>query len=131
MWRSQRKYIRLAFKEYWFEKICNRCWSLENICVHHIDEDTRNNEKENFEILCKSCHTSHHMTWNKNWFIKWNIWKKCINSKKVKQYDLEWNLIKIWDSLSDVYRELWIHHSWISMVCNWKRNSAGWFLWKN
>ena len=45
-----------AFKE----SICERCDSIENLLVHHKDEDRNNNELYNLEILCKRCHQKHH-----------------------------------------------------------------------
>lgn len=40
--------------------ICERCSSTEKLLVHHKDEDRDNNELQNLEILCKSCHQKHH-----------------------------------------------------------------------
>lgn len=51
-------------------------------------------------------------------------------SKKIKQYDLDGNLIKIWDCLTDVERELKIPCSSISKVANRKSRSAGGFVWR-
>ena len=53
------------------------------------------------------------------------------SSKKVVQYDKQTlELIKIWDSLSDVTRELGINTGNISECCKGKRKSAGGFVWK-
>lgn len=52
------------------------------------------------------------------------------NSKKVMQYDKEYNLIKIWDSTMDAQRELNIKSYNISKCCNGKTKSAGGFIWK-
>jgi 5-methylcytosine-specific restriction endonuclease McrA len=54
------RYRKLAFERYNLEKICSVCGSIENIIVHHIDENRRNNAIENFQIMCNPCHTSHH-----------------------------------------------------------------------
>ena len=51
-------YKQIAFEHY--PKICNRCGSDENICVHHKDENQHNNVIENLEVLCKKCHQAHH-----------------------------------------------------------------------
>lgn len=51
-------YNKLAFKNK--INICNRCSSVENLLVHHIDHDRSNNELDNLEILCKRCHQKHH-----------------------------------------------------------------------
>lgn len=53
------------------------------------------------------------------------------NSKQVAQYDKQTlELIKVWDSLSDVTRELGIAHQSISACCKGKLKSAGGFVWK-
>ena len=53
------------------------------------------------------------------------------SSKKVAQYDKRsLELIKIWDSLSDVTRELGIANSSISACCKGKLKSAGGYIWK-
>lgn len=56
---------------------------------------------------------------------------ECPNSKKVVQYDKQTHeLIKVWDSMHDVERELGINHSNISECCKGKRKSAGGFVWE-
>lgn len=53
------------------------------------------------------------------------------SSKKVVQYDKQTlELIKIWDSMMDVERELGIANSHISSCCKGKLKSAGGFVWK-
>jgi len=44
-----------------YGKKCNHCGSERYIVVHHIDEDRTNNQLDNLEILCKSCHQEHHI----------------------------------------------------------------------
>ena len=52
-------------------------------------------------------------------------------SKKVAQYNKKTlELIKIWDSMRDVERELGIPHGNISKCCQGKLKSAGGFIWK-
>ena len=50
-------------------------------------------------------------------------------SKSVCQISSDGNLIKIWDCISDVERELNISNSHISQVCKNKRKLAGGFVW--
>ena len=53
------------------------------------------------------------------------------SSKKVAQYNKQTlELIKIWDSMMDVERELGIDPSSISRCCRGKQKSAGGFIWK-
>lgn len=51
-------------------------------------------------------------------------------SKKVNQYDLDGNLIKIWDSIGLAAKELSLQDSKISAVCKYKRNKTGGFIWR-
>ena len=53
------------------------------------------------------------------------------NAKRVAQYDKQTlELIKIWDSMIDVQRELGIANSYISKCCKGKQKSAGGYIWK-
>ena len=56
--------------------------------------------------------------------------KKSQNMCKVAQYDLQKNLIKIWDCMSDIERELGIYRANISACCRGKRKKAGDFIWQ-
>ena len=52
-------------------------------------------------------------------------------SKKVAQYDRQTlKLIKIWDSMHDVERELGIAYQNICACCKGKQKSAGGYIWK-
>lgn len=50
--------------------------------------------------------------------------------RKVAQYDLNGNLIKIWDYIMQVELELNIKHTNISKCCRGKYKTAGGFVWK-
>lgn len=56
--------------------------------------------------------------------------RKSQNVQKIAQYDLQGNLIKIWDSISDAGRELGIIRANISACCRGKRNTVSGFIWK-
>ena len=43
-------------------KSCCICESKENIHVHHIDWNYKNNEMSNLAVLCATCHIAHHKT---------------------------------------------------------------------
>ena len=39
------------------KKVCEFCdVAITNLCVHHIDEDRKNNKEDNLATLCRSCH---------------------------------------------------------------------------
>lgn len=62
--RKYKEYIYLAFEVYNNARICVKCYTTEKICVHHIDENPENNNEDNLQILCRSCHTTLHNMWN-------------------------------------------------------------------
>ncbi len=45
---------------------CKECESKKNLCIHHIDFDHFNNNPDNLEVICVSCHMSLHkkMYWD-------------------------------------------------------------------
>lgn len=47
------------------------CMNTENLCIHHIDYNKKNNSLENFITLCNSCHSK--TNFNRNY------WKKFYN----------------------------------------------------
>jgi hypothetical protein len=43
------------------EKVyCSLCGSMDNLLIHHIDHDRKNNDISNLIVLCKKCHQEHH-----------------------------------------------------------------------
>lgn len=54
-------YRKLAFVGYGMKEVCDHCGTKEDIIVHHIDENRRNNKRPNLQILCRTCHSTHHM----------------------------------------------------------------------
>lgn len=99
----------------------NKPYVLHKI-EHKPSIDSVNNlfwgtQKENMEDMKNKWRS-----WN-----LWKIWKYHHQSKSVIQLSKEWEFIKIWDSISDIGRWLWIDNWHISLVCKWKRKSAWWF----
>jgi hypothetical protein len=39
---------------------CSKCATTDDLCIHHRDGDHYNNEPDNLEVMCMSCHTSMH-----------------------------------------------------------------------
>jgi 5-methylcytosine-specific restriction endonuclease McrA len=44
------------------KQCCERCGSTQKLHVHHADENWKNNEQNNLQTLCESCHRSWHAT---------------------------------------------------------------------
>ena len=106
-------------------QVNHKDWNKLNNCVNNLEWCTSiENVRHSWEMwLCKNniCITNNPS--------KWKIWKLSKNSKKVNQYDLNWNFIKTWDCITDVQRSLWIKQSNISKACKWIRKAGG-FIWK-
>ena len=100
-------------------------------CVNHIDGDPTNNHIDNLEWCTYSENEKHSYQVlgkkpNKTGLRKFG--KLHHNSRKVKQLDLNDNLIKIWDSFADIKRDLNISN--VHQVCNNLRKTAGNYKWE-
>lgn len=97
--------------------------------INHKDENGLNNHVDNLE-WCDDAYNANYGTRNlriQN-FHKMND----MNKKKVNQFDLNGNLIKTWDCLGDIERELGFTKGNISGCCNHrygKKTSNG-FKWE-
>ena len=45
---------------------CEACGSKKKMVTHHIDQERTNNEPDNIQTLCKTCHDFFHRTARRN-----------------------------------------------------------------
>ena len=85
--------------------------------INHKDENPKNNVVDNLEW----CTMAYNNTYGHR------LKNVC---KKVGQYDLQGNLIKVWNSFMDIQRELGFSNSSINSCCKGRRKTAGGFIWR-
>lgn len=82
-------------------KVCNAFWNIEYSTASE-------NIKHSYKYLSRTITN------------KWNYGKDNHNSRKIIQVDNEWTIIKEWDSIADIERELKVLWSSIVKVCQGK-----------
>ena len=97
--------------------------------INHKDGNKLNNEVDNLEWCTISYNVKHAYKIGLA-KVKKLYGKENPKAKKVKQYDLENNFIKLWHSIIDASKELKIDSSSITAVCRNKRKTAGGYIWK-
>ncbi len=144
LWKSHNIYLRINLSKNWLLKIFavhRLVWQAflwlniddSKTFACHRDETLVNwlldNSKDNLWLWT---HLDNMKDKWRKWrsTYKWIFWIDNPFSKKVNQYNLEWWFIKLWHSIRDIERELWIANQNISKVCKWKRNHAWGFIWK-
>lgn len=88
--------------------------------VNHIDENKENNCFSNLE-WCSHKYNSNYGTRNKR--ISNNM------NKKIGQYDMNNNLVKIYESIKEANRQTGISNAGISYSANNIRKNAGGYIW--
>lgn len=98
--------------------------------VNHKDGDKTNNNIDNLEWCDASYNQKHAVKLGLTHpWMKGVKGKNCMFSKKIYQYDMENNLIKEWDCMSDVQRELGIPVPHLVRVCKGQRKTTRGYKW--
>lgn len=113
--KRKTKQIHRLVAEHFLEKPIGK-----NI-VNHKDLNKKNNSITNLEWVSYSENNKYSSATARG--------EKNINSKKIYQYDLKKNLIKVWGSIGEIVRETGFHRGSLSQVCNGKRKTASGFIW--
>lgn len=95
-------------------------------CINHIDGNKKNNNVDNLEY----CSQSHNIKEAYRLGLRKPNQTNKGKRKRVLQYSLNGDLIKIWGSIKEASIILQIKDSNISQACKNKRNQAGGFIWK-
>ena len=88
--------------------------------VNHIDGDKSNNKASNLE-WCTSRENRKHG-------IQIGLIK--VKGKRVNQYNLNGEFLKMWETLSSAAKECGVHTSHIASCCKGKFRQAGGYIWK-
>lgn len=103
--------------------------------INHIDGNKKNNKVDNLEWCTnqynlKEAYRLGLIKISKEAIRKGGEARAKKLAKKICQYDLQGNFIKVWSSAHEVQRKLKINNANIIQNCKGKRNNAGGYIWK-
>lgn len=120
--------------------VANQCDIPKGYHIHHKDGNKQNNSIYNLELIESFLHNSEHKSGNKNMLgkkfseeTKEKLRNKLTNrkdvSKKVAQYTLDYELVKIWESINECGRK-GFDASTICKCCQGKKKTHKGYIWK-
>ena len=138
---NNNNYIFINYPNYKYRYIHQYIWMVANGCdipegyeIHHIDGNKLNNSIYNLELIEKYKHLSLHHTSMKHTeetkkkIKESNIGKYC-GSKKVAQYTLDGELVKVWGSIKETTND-GFSLGCVSKCCQGKRKTHKGYVWK-
>lgn len=93
-------------------------------CIDHINTDRTDNRVCNLQWCSHKENSNNPNTKNK--VMSYSNYK----SKPIIQFSKDGELIRKWDCIRDVQREMGINNASISECCNGKRKTAGGYIWR-
>lgn len=136
----------------WYLRVtlCNR-WKIKRWLVHRLvalvfipntENKSQTNHKngiktdnrlENLERITQAENTKHSydvLLQKKSRAWLWKTWIKHHSSKKIWQYTLDGEFIKLWYWAMDISRNMWCWQWNIHACCTWTQKTCYGFIWK-